>query len=65
MAKKENLLSSNMPQYTSFQMIRADGSIVPQQLSDKLTSLAIQIIETNEDEKESYKGSLGNYFMEK
>lgn len=65
MAKGKNLLSSNLPQYTSFQMIRSDGSIVPKALSDKLTSLAIRIIEENVNEKANYKGSLGNYFMEK
>lgn len=65
LAKNKNLLSSNIPRFTSFQLIRSDGSIVPQQLSDKLTNLALQIIDANEGEKISYKGSLGNYFKEK
>lgn len=54
-----------MPRYTTFQFIRSDGSTVPQQLSDKLMNLAMEITETNEEEKLSYNGSLGNYFMEK
>lgn len=65
LAKNENLLSSNTNRYRMFQLIRSDGFIVPEQLSNKLNSLAVEIIETGEDEKLLYNGSLGNYFTEK
>lgn len=63
LAKNMDLLSTNIPRFK--QLIRSDGSIVSQQLSNKLTDLSMLIVEANEEEKLLYNGSLGNYFMEK
>lgn len=65
MAKNKNLLSSNGPRYETFQLIRSNGTIVDTHLSDKLALLANSIVEENENEKKSFKGSFGNYFSEK
>lgn len=65
LAKDKDLLSSNSPNYLTFQLIQSDGTVIPQDVSNKLTSLGFAITETNEEQKRLYDGSLGNYFMEK
>lgn len=65
LARNKGLLESNGARYTNFQLIRSDGSIVHRHLSDKLSTLANQIVDENERDKSLFQGSLGNYFAEK
>lgn len=65
LAKKHKLLEANTLSYDTFLLIRSDGCEVPTEMSDKLMELAIMIVEAYKDEMKAYKGSLGNFIMEK
>lgn len=64
MAKGKNLLSSNVPTYKTFNFVRSNGEVIPTDLCEKLTKLAMGILSRDDhrEEKLAYHGSLGNYF---
>lgn len=67
LAKDKNLFDSSERIYKIFNFIQSDGTQIPQHLSDKLCDLAFEIIDGrgNKGERNSYKGSLGNFVAEK
>ncbi|XP_031636092.1 spermine oxidase-like [Contarinia nasturtii] len=67
MAKDKNLLSSNVPTYKTFNFVRSNGEEIPAEISERLTKLAMGILDRNdrEREKRAYHGSLGNYFAQR
>lgn len=64
MAKDKNVLSSDIPRYGSFNFVRSNGEIIPDEISSKLVALSANILNRNDKrkEKQEYNGSLGNYF---
>lgn len=56
-----------MASYKSFNFVRSNGDIIPMGISDKLSKVAMEIVDGNsyEDEKKDYDGSLGNFFAER
>lgn len=65
LAKKYGLLETNTLRYDTFTLMKSDGSTVSEDLTQKLMSLAISIMEIYKDEMKEYKGSLGNFIMAK
>lgn len=67
MAKGKDLLSSDIPTYKTYNFIRSNGEVIPEKVSDRLTKLAMGILDRGEhrEEKLAYHGSLGNYFAQK
>lgn len=64
MAKDKNVLSSDKPRYETFEFVRSDGERVPDKITEKLVTLADEILDRddNREEKHAYDGSFGNYF---
>lgn len=67
MAKDKNLLSSNVPTFKSYNFVRSDGEVIPVKTSERLTKLAMGILDRDDHkaEKRAYHGSLGNYFAQR
>lgn len=67
MAKDKNLLSSNIPTFKTYNFVRSNGEEIPPKTSEKLTKLAMGILDRDDHkaEKRAYHGSLGNYFAQK
>lgn len=67
MAKGKGLLSSDIPTYKTINFVRSNGEVIPSKVSEKLTKLAMGILDRDDHtaEKRAYHGSLGNYFAQK
>lgn len=62
MAERHALLEVSVEQ---FNMIRSDGSWIPQRTRDDLMELAMRLLHGNVDEMERYQGSLGSYIIQR
>lgn len=65
LAKEHDLLQSNTVTFETFNMIRSDGSLIPQQTSDNLMELAMRLLHSDVDEMKRYPGSLGSFIIDK
>lgn len=67
MAKEHNLLFPSKLNADNYHLTlrQSDGTKIPVEVGEKWLTLAGAILETNTEEMDSYKGSLGNFFMEK
>lgn len=67
MAKDKNVLDRDYVLSVYDTMIRSNGDEIPVESSRKLFNLAFSIYDEDdfETEKESYDGSLGNFFVKK
>ena len=62
---QNDLLESNTAKYDRFELIRSNGQVVDQAISDKLVALAVSTVELYKDEIAQYDGSLGNFITKK
>lgn len=67
MAKDKNLLSSNVPRYEKYNLVRSNGEAIPSKITDKLLDVAWNITdrENEREVKKAHEGSLGNYVSER
>lgn len=67
MAKDKDVLSSNVPRYQTFNLVRSNGERIPEKITEKLMNMAWGILdrEIDREGKRSYEGSFGNYVAEK
>lgn len=67
MAKDKDVLSSNVPRYETFNLIRSNGEQIPEKITEKLMNMTWSILdrEIDREGKGSYEGSFGNYVAEK
>lgn len=60
-----NLLESNTAKYNRFVLVRSDGTVVKQEDSDTLVTLAVRTVEEFKEEIGKFDGSLGNFITKK